>query len=125
MLLFYFMIFCLLLTAVLVIAIPFGRQIFSKEFFLISIFMIVFSVVLYGMIGDSKGLQQWLMTGRNHYELLTQVERLGGIDGLITRLENKLAENPEDSKGWNILAKLYLAKGDQENAERALMKAKK
>jgi cytochrome c-type biogenesis protein CcmH/NrfG len=117
----------MLLTILTVIALSFSKnkQIFSIPFFIISFFIIIFSLTMYYKLGNMNGLNHWLATGRHHYELLVQVERLGGIDGIIKRLHAKLQENPNDVKGWEILAKLYSAKGDQVNAEKSLKHLKR
>lgn len=126
MFVFYSLIFVILLTGILFITIPFIRNktIFSKSFFIISSFMVIFSLTLYFSLGSSGHLKTWLVKGRKHYELLAQMNHLGGIDGMIIRIHKKLAENPDDAQGWFILGRLYLAKNDQENAEKAFNKVK-
>lgn len=126
MLLFYCFILILLLTALSFIVIPFIRNkaIFSKSFLIISSFMTIFSLGIYFFLGSELDLKNWLTKGQKHYALLEQVDNLGGIDGMINRIQAKLDNNPNDAQGWSILGKLYLAKNDQENAEKAFKKAK-
>lgn len=105
----------LLLSALTLIAIPFVKNrvsILSTRFLAISAFIILFSFTLYLTLGQTKELQQWFSYGKNHYQLSIEVDRLGGIDGIIARLLKKLEANPNDAKGWFILGKLYFAKQD-------------
>ena len=85
----------------------------------IFIFISLFSSALYFLFSNQSALSSWLTEGKQHYYLLTQVEELGGIDGMIKRVNKKLEINPNDSEGWIILGKLYLAKGDKVKAEKA------
>jgi cytochrome c-type biogenesis protein CcmH/NrfG len=56
--------------------------------------------------------------------LLVAFQELGGFDGTIARIKEKLKQNPNDARGWQILGKLYLAKGDTRAANKALTKAR-
>lgn len=126
MIIFYSFIFLLLFAGVLLIAIPFikNKTLLSKSFFVMLIFVVIFSLGLYFTLGSSNHLRNWQTKGRDHYALLVQMEQLGGIDGMIAQIKQKLAVNPEDKKGWFILGRLYLAKNDRENAEKAFARAK-
>lgn len=126
MLLLYILIVTLLLSALSILAIPFfkNKKLISKEFVLLSMSVIIFSSILYYSLGQSKALSGWFLQGKNHYLLMTEVERLGGIDGIILRLQKKLEEDPSDPKGWNILGKLYESKDEHALAEEAFNKAK-
>lgn len=125
MLEFYGVIFCILLTALLFVVVPFfkNKSLFSKGFFVIFSFVVIFSLSVYFALGSQQDLKSWLTKGRTHYALLEQVDELGGLDGMIARIEAKLKEHPDDVQGWFILGKLYLAKNDQEKAEIAFKKA--
>jgi cytochrome c-type biogenesis protein CcmH/NrfG len=120
----YSFIFLLLATGILFIAVPFikNKMFFSKSFFVIASFVVIFSLSLYFTLCSPQDLRTWLTQGRNHYELLVQMDQLGGIDGMIDRIKLKLVENPEDAEGWFILGRLYLAKNDKENAEKAFQR---
>jgi cytochrome c-type biogenesis protein CcmH/NrfG len=61
--------------------------------------------------------------GQAHYQLLEQFSELGGIEGAIHRIQEKLIANPNDVEGWLLLGKLYLSKQDTKRAEAALQKA--
>jgi len=93
-------------------------------FYLSMIYLIVSSINLYFLTGQWHSYWQWKKEGEAHYALLAQIESLGGIYGLITRLEQRLAINDKDIKGWQILAKLYLNTNQKEKYEHALMKIK-
>lgn len=45
------------------------------------------------------------------------------VGSLVTGLEQRLAENPDDGKGWLLLAKSYDHLGDPERAKSAYEKA--
>jgi len=45
------------------------------------------------------------------------------VGDLITRLEQRLARNPDDAKGWALLAQSYQFLGDAERAEAAVARA--
>lgn len=85
--------------------------------------MLMMSVCLYTMSSNRHELKQWLSKGERHYHLMVQYNALGGVSGLIARVQKKLDENPTDEKGWLILAKLYLINHDYKSAKYALMQA--
>lgn len=116
----------MLIGAISLLAIPFikNRQKNSfSYFFIISLLMIVLSSLFYKNSGDQTALNQWLTQDKQHYELLVKFNELGGIDGIIARIQKKLAINPEDAQGWFILGKLYLAKKNNTAAAAAFKKA--
>ena len=49
--------------------------------------------------------------------------KLDSVANLVGGLETRLQENPEDAKGWLLLAKSYDHLGDNEKALRAYTKA--
>ncbi len=116
----------LFIIALTLLAIPFfmnKTSLFSKAYLLLALFTITFPLVFYFAWGQIKPLHHWLTRGKNHYDLQVEVDRLGGINGMIARIEGKLKENPEDRKGWSILGKLYLVVGEEVKAEEAFKKA--
>lgn len=74
-------------------------------------------------VQDHQGLKRWLGGGREHYQLVESFYRLGGLEGVIARIEQRLVVDPDDSHGWLILGKLYLASHDCVKAKIALTKA--
>jgi cytochrome c-type biogenesis protein CcmH/NrfG len=115
----------MLLMAVLIITVPFARQkkIFSRQFLLVLVVMVCLPLMIYYFSTPRTALQQWLAHGKEHYELLTQFRELGGVTGTITRVKQKLADNPQDAQGWLILGKLYLAGKNYPEAKLALEQA--
>ncbi len=87
--------------------------------------MVLCTLCLYAFLGHAKAWQAWQNQGRDHYQLMTEVQALGGFSGLIQGIKTKLAENPNDVQGWRLLAKLYAAHGDTVLANEALEQAKK
>ena len=84
----------------------------------------IFTFILYFSFGEPKALLNWYTHGKSHYQLMTEVDRLGGFDGIIARLKTKLENNPSDAKGWMILGKLYQAKEEYALADDAFARAK-
>ncbi len=119
----YLVLLAMLLTAVTIIAGAFKFQ-FSKGFFTVASLTLTVAFGLFHISNNTAGLREWLTAGKAHYDLLVAFQDLGGFDGTIARIKAKLKENPNDARGWQILGKLYLAKGDTRAAEKALTKAR-
>lgn len=107
------------------LSLPFiaSKTITSRYFLLSAFFLIVFSLGLYQFSGNQTALKQWLSAGEKHYQLEQEVDQLGGLTGMIARIKNKLATNPNDTEGWFILGKLYLANQNYHEAKEAFTKA--
>lgn len=125
MYLLYSLLFVMVLAALALLAVPFvtNKTFFSKRFIIASLFILCFSFGVYQLSGNKIGLKFWLTQGKERYRLLSQFDELGGIDGAIKRVQEKLISNPNDAQGWFILAKLYEAKPDKIAAKKALAKA--
>lgn len=100
-----------------------SRSGFLSRSHIFGLFILFASFAFYFCFNNPTELRQWLDHGKRHYELLVEYERLGGIDGIIAKIKQKLAQNPSDRQGWMILGKLYKAKGDEKAAEEAFKKA--
>lgn len=113
----YIFILLMLLIAISIIAIPFFKSRGHFKIFLVFSSMIMLaSLVLYQITGNSQALNQWLTQGQRHYELMRDYQKLGGIDGMIIRVKEKLKTNPHDLEGLSILNKLYRMK--EKNTEK-------
>lgn len=115
----------MVIASLCIIVVPFvvHNAIFSKSFLLVSALMVLASVGIYQLLGDKPALNQWITNGKDHYRLLETVNQLGGIDGLIARVKQKLQADPLNAQGWFILGKLYLSKEDNKAAYAAFSKA--
>jgi cytochrome c-type biogenesis protein CcmH/NrfG len=115
----------MLLVMMGMIAVPFGkqRQIFSRQLFGVVSFTLLSVFGLYQFSSDSSGLQNWLSQGREHYQLLEKFNSLGGVDGAIDKIKQKLLRDPSDANGWMLLGKLYMGKQDFLHAKEAFDKA--
>jgi cytochrome c-type biogenesis protein CcmH/NrfG len=122
MLTLYLTLIAMTIAAMAIIAIPFKFH-FSKSFLAVLSLTLTVAFGLFHISNNTQGQRQWLTEGKAHYDLLVAFQELGGFDGTITRIKEKLKQNPNDARGWRILEKLYLAKGDTRNANKALMKA--
>ncbi len=88
----------------------------------------VFGIVLYGVIGkpqfsnvapaaDKTASTAPAMQGNG------SSDKVGSVTSLLTGLETRLAENPDDAKGWLLLAKSYDHLGRKDDARDAYDKA--
>jgi cytochrome c-type biogenesis protein CcmH/NrfG len=125
MTLIYSMQMAMLLAALFLLFIPFrSRHAALKNYLLVGLFTILFSIGIYQFTTDTNALRTWFADGREHYQLLEKFDALGGVDGAIIKVKEKLAANPEDKQGWIILGKLYLTKQDKKSADDAFLMAK-
>lgn len=121
----YILLIIILILALGVLSIPFliHRPFNWRGYLITAICTILLSLGLYHFSGGSQALQQWFYQGQEHYALQQQFDELGGMDGIIKKIEKKLEANPNDAQGWFILGKLYLAKQDYASASAALKNA--
>jgi cytochrome c-type biogenesis protein CcmH/NrfG len=102
-----------------------NKSICTKRFVIVILLSCFFAMGLYRFSGDKQALNQWLTTGKSHYQLQESVNQLGGIKGMISHSKRKVQANPLDAQGWLILGKLYLAEQDVQAAKAAFSKAHK
>src|SRR5580698_6057419 len=114
MYLLYSLIFLMLLSAILLLSIPFilTQNLLSQSFLFSSFFIIIVSLSLFFSTENYDGLKYWLTIGEAHYRLQQEIKNLGGLSGMIKQIKLKLAADPNDAEGWFILGKLYLANQD-------------
>lgn len=123
----FFSLFCMLSIAIIILSLPWiinHKKSFSS-LFPWAFALIIAAVSLYSFSGDKVALTKWFSNGLPHYQLLKQFDELGGVDGAISQIKNKLVQHPDDAKGWLILYKLYLSKEDKQAARFAIEKAYK
>lgn len=127
MLAFYLTLIGMLLAALILVMIPFVRtnKYFTRQSSFAVIFTTLLACILYFIFGNAPGLNQWLTAGKKHYQLLTEVNQLGGMDTIIARIQQRLKLNPDDIRGWIILGKIFLSEGRIKEARDALDHAKK
>jgi len=115
----------MLVTAMSLLAIPFvlKKNIVSKRFFVLGLMTTAFTILVYLGTSNRDALKLWLTSGEKHYQLLTQLDQLGGVEGVIASIKKKLEANPNDVEGWVILGKLYLSQQRYIEARLALGKA--
>lgn len=123
----FFSLFCMLIIAIIILSLPWiiNRKNSVGSLLPWAFALIIVAVSLYSFTGDKVALSKWFSNGQPHYQLLKQFDQLGGVDGAILRIKNKLAQHPDDAKGWLILCKLYLSKEDKKAARDAIEKAYK
>lgn len=115
----------MLVVATLLLLAPrwFNKTGKSKAGIIASIFLVIFSVGCY-FVSYDRGLPQWFAYGEEHYFLQQKLNDLGGVDSIIAQIKQRLANNPDDTAGWNILGKLYLSQQNYPAAKAAFAKAK-
>lgn len=125
MMLLYSLLFLMLFIAIVLLAVPLlkNKNYSWKSFTVVSVAVVLFSVGLYSLTDNHTALEEWLLHGKEHYQLLVQYQELGGLDGIIKRVNAKVKANPNDAEGWYILGKLYLMKQNFPAAKKALEKA--
>lgn len=105
-----------IIIALMMLSLPFirnGHSLLSKPFIIISNFIIIIPIILYLSFGQLNALSGWLSYGKKqHYELAVKVQELGGIEGLIVLLKQRLKEHPGDKKASELLHKLMAMKNN-------------
>lgn len=121
----YCLLFLMLITALTLVTFPFitTKPFQFKSYLAISSMLAIFSLALYQFSGDKVALIQWAQHGAEHYHLLEKFDQLGGIDGIIAQINERLKQHPNDAQGWYILSRLYQSKHDDLNAATALKRA--
>jgi len=121
----YWLFTVMLFAAFCILAIPFLQNSKSKfsSYLIMTVFLALFSMTAYQFSGNKIAIQQWLAEGKQHYQLQEKFIAMGGVDGIIARIQKKLETNPTDWQGWFIVGKLYLNKNNYAAALTALTKA--
>jgi cytochrome c-type biogenesis protein CcmH/NrfG len=125
MLTLYILMGMMLACAIGLLSVPFviQKNLVSVRFVSLIVVVTLLSLSLYQLSGNKVAVAKWLTTGRQHFLLLNQFDQLGGVEGAISKIEEKLKDTPSDAQGWFILGKLYLAKKEEEKGARAINKA--
>jgi len=125
MTLFYVLLTLMLFLALIIVCMPFilSKKILTRSFFLIIFLFSTAAIFLYLLFGNTFALKQWINGGQEHYQLLTEVNQLGGMNVIIHRIQQRLADNPNDIHGWIILSKIYISEGRLSEAKKTLEKA--
>ena len=92
------------------------------------IVVFVLAIVLYGVIGKPQfsNVSPPADTGAGTAQATQgngNDEKIGSVTSLLAGLETRLAENPDDAKGWLLLAKSYDHLGREQDARDAYEKA--
>lgn len=81
----------------------------NKSVIISVIFIFLFSLGLYQFVGNPEGYREYLYVSK--------------INQLITELQAHLQVDPNSSKGWYLLGKLYLSQNRITEANAAFAKA--
>jgi hypothetical protein len=80
---------------------------------------IVSQGLAYGYMAPADDMQTTIITS----ETSTPRQSLPSVPAMITQLEKRLAREPEDAKGWRLLAQSYAYVGDNNEMETAMANA--
>lgn len=100
-----------------------NKKIFSRKFLSIILVFLIGVGGLYFYFNQLKSIQTWQTHGKAHYQLLTEVDQLGGIDVIIARIQERLKNNPDDIQGWIILSKIFISLHRYGDAKKTLHQA--
>ncbi len=106
--LYYFLYMLVILMCILASAFVIKRPL-NKSVILSVIFIFIFSLGLYQLVGNPEGYRQYLYVTK--------------INQLISELQTHLQIDPNSSRGWYLLGKLYLSQGRVAEANAAFAKA--
>ncbi len=95
---------------------------FCTAFFLLTIFPGI-ALLLYGHWGDSKQVQQLLISQENIEQEAKLREQLGSPQQVILQLQQHLKQYPQSAEGWYLLGRLYASQQQFNNANIAFAHA--
>ena len=85
--------------------------------------MRIWSASAVAVMALSIGTYVWLgspgMPGQPHAERLRADPANLPVDELVARVEARLASNPKDGRGWDVIAPIYLQRGQYQRAAQA------
>jgi len=94
-----FIIMFIIMMSIIGVSFVKNKKITRKKLFLVIIILsALLSGYLYKILGSSKQLR--------HYDLEKTIEKLGGMEIIIQKIRQRVAEHPEDKQGREILKKL-------------------
>jgi len=125
MYLLYVSLIIMIVIALAIILFPFiiNKKIASLKFFSIILLFLFGTAGLYLYFNNLKQIKTWQTTGKEHYKLLSDVDKLGGIQKIILSIQQRLKDNPSDIRGWIILGKIFISLHRFDQAKQALNKA--
>lgn len=113
----------LLFTALVVIWCALGYRL-SKLNVGIMVLVAISSILLYQGWGNSSGLETYYQQQDREKLVKTFLNKYKDSDEVITLFKKRLAENPDDAKGWFLLGRLYFSQRNFAEAKIAFGRAK-
>ena len=83
------------------------------------------AVTLYAYFCNYTDAKNWVEKGEKTYQAKRAFAALGTTDDVIAKIKAQTERNPNDSKRWYLLGKLYLTQARFKDARNALAKAHK
>ena len=80
-------------------------------------------LVVYLMVGERQIIPQLELAAAGGGQQQTGPDGMPPLDVLVQRLEERLAERPDDGEGWTMLGRTYFAMRRTDAAEKALARA--
>jgi len=87
---------------------------------LTALFVPLLAVGLYNLIGKQEAIAQSSM---KHPDNMSQAEKRTSITEMLSKLEDKLKEEPNNIEGWLMLGRSYMVVGRNDDAMKAYTKA--
>ncbi|MCI0654778.1 MAG: c-type cytochrome biogenesis protein CcmI [Methylococcaceae bacterium] len=78
-----------------------------KTALVVSLSLPLLSILMYGLLGNSKGLSVEPGLAATSSEHPGNADRTPSVDELVNRLEERLKEDPNNPDGWRLLARSY------------------
>ncbi len=85
-----------------------------------ALFVPLLAIGLYNLIGKQEAIAQSSM---KHPDNMTQDEKRTSISEMLTKLENKLKEEPNNIEGWLMLGRSYMVVNRNDDVMKAYTKA--
>lgn len=77
----------------------------------------------YAVVTDKPEIQAWLADMNGIPSTTSATAQAGPVESLVGGLEKRLEDNPDDLKGWRLLAQSYAFLGDMQAARAAIGRA--
>ncbi|KTC65904.1 cytochrome c-type biogenesis protein (plasmid) [Legionella adelaidensis] len=91
----------------------------TKSISILAIFLLAGIVAAYWQWGGFKSWQLYEKELTKKAQVQALLKQIKDPDELITKLQEKLKDNPNSAKGWYLLGRIYASKGEWEQAEKA------
>lgn len=98
----------------------------AKTLVLIALVVVLASTALFVVVGGDTEFDRTAMVnaGESSMQIRNADKKAGSVSSLVSGLESRLAKNPDDAKGWLLLARSHDHLGNSNAAWSAYARAK-